>query len=107
MLGGQLSIPHPSRQSEPGQTKMKQRCVLQNTVQQHRGHPTQAQGSGRGSQPTPAAQGGKAAGAHGGKPTSTKNAILAINNFPASGGNCTPHPFWAAFLSLETVFLGT
>lgn len=44
MLGGPLSIPHPSRQSEPGQTKMKQRCVLQNTVQHYRGRPTQAGG---------------------------------------------------------------
>jgi len=36
-----------------------------------------------------------------------KNAIAVINNFPASGGICAPHPFWALSLSLETVFLGT
>lgn len=60
-----------------------------------------------GSQPVPAAEGGKAAGTRSGRPTSTKNATVVINNFPASEQNCTPHPFWEASLSLETVFLGT
>lgn len=52
-----------------------------------------------GPQPVPAAEGSKAAGTRSGRPTSTKNAAVVINNFPASEQNCTPHPFWEASLS--------
>lgn len=52
-----------------------------------------------GPQPAPAAGGRKAAGARSGRPSSTKNAAVVINNFPASEQSCTPHPFWEASVS--------
>lgn len=108
--GGQLPAPHPSGQSKPGQTEMRHRPVLQGTHAASAAAvviPPKFGVQVGGPQPAPAAEGGKAAGARSGRPTSTKNAAVIINNFPASEQNCIPHPFWEASLSLETVFLGT
>lgn len=99
---GQLPAPHPSGQSKPGQTEMKHRRVLQGTHAASAAAMVTLPRSGAqvgGPQPAPAAEGSKAAGARSGRPTSTKNAAVVINNFPASEQNCTPHPFWEASLS--------
>lgn len=68
------------------------------------GHPAQVRGAG--GAPTSACCRGRQS-PQWLRPTSTKNSAVVINNFPASEQNCTPHPFWEASLSLETVFLGT
>lgn len=96
MQRGQLPAPCPSGQSEPSQTKMEQRCVPQDTCAALPCRPPARFG----------VQGGKAVRACDSRPASPKNAIIVMNNFLASGGICTPHPFWAVSLFLETVFLG-
>ena len=105
--GEQLRAPCPSGQSEPGQTETKQMCPVGHTrsiaaavlprfgVQA--GAPTLRPPWREAKQPEPMVVGQLA----------QKNALVVINNFPASGGIRTPHPFWAVSLSLETVFLGT